>query len=68
MDSKAGEMMTTREVAEYLRLNAATVYKLARAGQIPGAKVGRVWRFKKQIIDKWFQQEMADRLTGSSAR
>lgn len=58
MDSKAGEMMTTREVAEYLRLNTATVYKLAKAGRIPGVKVGKTWRFKRRQIDEWFNQQV----------
>lgn len=49
------EVMTTREVAEYLRLAEATIYKLAQAGEIPAIKVGRAWRFRKDLIDEWFE-------------
>jgi excisionase family DNA binding protein len=49
--------MTAQEVAEYLRLAEATVYKLAQAGDIPAVKVGRAWRFKKELIDEWFRGE-----------
>jgi excisionase family DNA binding protein len=51
------EIMTTKEVAEYLRLAEATVYKLARDGNIPAMKLGRAWRFKRDLIDEWFRYE-----------
>jgi len=47
--------MTAQEVAEYLRLNVMTVYKLAKQRKIPGAiKVGRTWRFKRSLLDAAF--------------
>ena len=51
MDEK--DVMNTREVASYLRISEATVYKLARAGQIPAVRVGRLWRFHRRLIDEW---------------
>jgi excisionase family DNA binding protein len=51
------EIMTTSEVAQYLRLSEATIYKLAQSGEIPAVKVGRNWRFKKGAIDGWFEQQ-----------
>jgi excisionase family DNA binding protein len=51
------EIMTTSEVAEYLRLAEATIYKLAQSGEIPAVRVGRTWRFKKELIDEWFRQK-----------
>lgn len=53
----ADKIMTVAEVAEYLRLGEATVYRLAQEGEIPGVKVGRSWRFKKGMIDEWFRQQ-----------
>jgi len=44
--------MTTREVAAYLRLAPATVYKLAQAGKIPAVKVGGQWRFSRQSLEE----------------
>lgn len=52
---EADRIMTIAEVAEYLRLGEATIYRLAQEGKIPGIKVGRSWRFKKGIIDAWFR-------------
>ncbi len=48
-----GEVMTIREVAEYLKLAEKTVYRLAAEGKIPGFKVGASWRFRKSEIDRW---------------
>ena len=47
------EIMTTREVATYLRLHEITVCKYAAEGKIPAARIGRLWRFDKETIDKW---------------
>jgi len=49
--------MTTKEAAEYLRLNYMTVYKLAQKGKIPATKVGGNWRFKKDILDDWIAKK-----------
>ena len=50
------EIMTVAEVADYLRLNEATVYRLAQQGKIPGVKFGRQWRFKKEAIDQLLEE------------
>lgn len=47
------EIMTTKEIAEYLRLHQITICKYAAEGEIPAIRVGRVWRFDKDAIDKW---------------
>jgi len=47
------EIMTPREAAEYLSLNVRTIYRLTNKGKLPGHKVGRRWRFKKDVLDKW---------------
>ena len=47
------EIMTTQEVAKYLKLHEVTIGKLAKEGEIPGVRIGRLWRFDKETIDKW---------------
>ena len=47
------EIMTTKELAKYLRLHEITICKHAAEGKIPAVQVGRVWRFDKEAIDKW---------------
>ena len=50
-------MMNVEEVADYLRVAPATIYRLAQQGKIPGAKVGRSWRFSKERIDRWLEEQ-----------
>jgi len=47
------EVMTVRELADYLKLAEKTAYRLAADGKIPGFKVGASWRFRKSEIDRW---------------
>lgn len=49
------EIMTTKELADYLRLNEITICKYAAEGKIPGVRVGRIWRFDKEEIDRWIR-------------
>lgn len=51
------EIMTIQEVAEYLRLNEKTTYRLASDGKLPGFKVGGAWRFRKSEIDRWIVKQ-----------
>ena len=50
--------MTLEEVADYLRLKPQTIYTWAQEKKIPAAKLGKEWRFRKSIVDKWFNQHM----------
>ncbi|MFC1824967.1 excisionase family DNA-binding protein [Thermodesulfobacteriota bacterium] len=47
------EIMTTRELAHYLKLHEITICKLASQAQLPAFRLGRVWRFDKELIDIW---------------
>lgn len=51
------DIMTIREVAEYLRLNEKTTYRYAAEGIIPGFKVGGAWRFRRDEIENWTKRE-----------
>lgn len=47
------DILTIKEISEYLRIKEKTAYYLASKGEIPGFKVGGSWRFKKSEIEKW---------------
>ena len=47
------QVMNVDEVARYLRVVPDTIYRRARRGEIPAVKVGKVWRFPKDTLDKW---------------
>jgi chromosome partitioning protein len=45
--SRTDRLLTLAEVAAELGLSHETVYRLVRAGQLPGLKVGTQWRFDR---------------------
>jgi two-component system response regulator (stage 0 sporulation protein F) len=51
------QIMTIEQVARYLSLHELTVRRLAREGEIPAFKVGRQWRVKKALLDRWIERE-----------
>lgn len=52
------EIMTLEEVAAYLKLKPQTVYKWAQEEHIPGAKLGKEWRFRKSLLDEWIDSSI----------
>lgn len=59
------EILTIREVAELLKINEKTAYKLALAGEIPGFKVGGSWRFERQEIANWIKRKVEEKQKGN---
>lgn len=51
------EVMTISDLAEYLQVSKSSLYKLVQQGKVPGQKVGKHWRFRRQTIDNWLSQE-----------
>ncbi len=54
------EVVTLGEVANYLRVNKKTIYRLLGKRGIPAAKVGRQWRFDKNSIDVWLRKDFTE--------
>ncbi len=46
------QIMTVKEVADFLRLKEATVCRLASEGKLPGVKVGKSWRFDRAALER----------------
>jgi excisionase family DNA binding protein len=45
--------MTLREVAEYLQVHPATVYRLVKTRQLMAVRVGRDFRFDARVVEEW---------------
>ncbi|MBU2862526.1 helix-turn-helix domain-containing protein [Reinekea forsetii] len=54
------EILTLKEVADYLKLAEKTAYRLASEGKLPGFKVGGSWRFKREDIERWITQKKSE--------
>jgi excisionase family DNA binding protein len=51
------EILTLKEVAQYLKLTEKTAYRLAAEKKLPGFKVGGSWRFKMSDLETWIEEQ-----------
>lgn len=51
------DIMTMRELADYLKIAEKTAYRFASEGKVPGFKVGSAWRFRKSEIERWIADQ-----------
>jgi excisionase family DNA binding protein len=51
-------LMDIKQVAAYLKINEATAYTWAQSGKLPGIKIGRIWRFRREDIEAWLDENM----------
>ena len=49
------DIMTSDQVADLLQISRDTVYHLASRGELRGRKVGRVWRFLRDEVEKYIR-------------
>lgn len=56
-DSMNDQILTVKQVADYLKVNERTVYRMATAGKLPAFKVGASWRFKQDEIEGWIKAQ-----------
>jgi len=47
------EIMTIKQVAEYLKVSPRSIYKLVKDGSIPTFRIMNMWRFERSKIDLW---------------
>jgi excisionase family DNA binding protein len=56
----AEEMLTLKEVADYLKLTEGTLYRLTQEGKLRGFKVGNSWRFRLRNFDARIEVQKAE--------
>lgn len=54
------DVLSADDACTYLQLSKPGLYKLVRKGKIPGFKLGAVWRFHKESLDKWIQERIQE--------
>lgn len=55
------EVLSSEQAAQLLQVEETVVLELAEAGQLPGRKLGRVWRFSRAALVAWLAQPGAQR-------
>jgi excisionase family DNA binding protein len=63
---KNDSILTVRDVAGYLRISEAKIYRLAKAGRVPSFRCGKSWRFSRDLLDKWIREESQRTPQGAS--
>ncbi|MBN1954842.1 MAG: helix-turn-helix domain-containing protein [Anaerolineae bacterium] len=54
------EFLSIKDVADYLGVEYKTVYRLVRKAAIPAAKVGGVYRIRKEDVDAYLKRQMQE--------
>ena len=63
MPTTLPDILTIQETGQYLRIPLRTMYKLAQEGKIPCQKIGRHWRFRKESLDRWLENNIKENLS-----
>ena len=53
--------LSVDEIALYLGVKRDTVYKWIDRKQMPAHKVGRLWKFRREEVDRWVRSNDRDR-------
>ncbi len=54
------QILTLKEVAQYIKLNERTILKMAHNNEIPARKIGNQWRFILSKVDEWLSQSVEE--------
>ncbi len=57
--------LSVEEIAEHLGVSKDTVYTWVSSKRMPGHRVGRFWKFKKEEVDEWVRAGGAATVTAS---
>jgi excisionase family DNA binding protein len=52
------QVMDIRELSEYLGIGKSKIYSLIRQQKIPASKIGRQYRFSKEVVDAWLKEKI----------
>ena len=50
-------LITIDDLSSYLKISKETIYKMVQKGSIPALKVGNQWRFQKDQINNWLNEQ-----------
>ncbi len=61
-------LLTTRQLQDLLQVDRITIYRMLNDGRLRGFKVGGQWRFSRQEIERWIEEQRADLDMGEATR
>jgi excisionase family DNA binding protein len=51
-------VVDSEEAAKFLNINPKTLQKLARNNEVPGYRIGKLWRFRLSDLDAWLRSKV----------
>lgn len=54
---KKKEILTVKEVADYLRVSRVTVWRWCHEGKLPASRIGRNWRIRRDVVVRLLEEE-----------
>ena len=55
------QVMDIKELSDYLGIGKSKIYSLIRTKKIPASRIGRQYRFSKEVIDSWLKERIITR-------
>jgi excisionase family DNA binding protein len=52
------QIMDIKELSEYLGIGKSKIYSLRKQKKITASKIGRQYRFSKDIVDNWLKERI----------
>jgi excisionase family DNA binding protein len=46
-------LLSVYDICKYLGIGRDTIYKWIETKELPAYRLGRLWKFKKEEVDKW---------------
>jgi excisionase family DNA binding protein len=53
------DLLTTKQLQDLLQVDRITIYRMLGDGRLHGFKVGGQWRFSRQEIEAWLQEQQS---------
>ena len=57
-DKEIKDIMSIKELSRYIGVSTSKIYQLVRQQNIPASKIGRQYKFSKEIIDAWLKENL----------
>jgi excisionase family DNA binding protein len=52
------QVMDIKELSDYLGIGKSKIYSLIRQKRIPASRIGRQYRFSKDVVDAWLKEKI----------
>jgi len=60
--------LSVEDIAAYLGIKRDTVYRWVSERNMPGHKIGRLWKFRREEVDEWMRSGDGTERRKDSAR